>query len=156
MSEPVTILLVEDDPFDTELTLAMFAANHLEEKIAHVRDGEAALDYLYRRRHFAERTPGNPVVILLDLRMPKLTGLEVLQRIKADAGLKSIPVIALTSSRQSPDVKRCYEHGATAFVVKPVRFEDFATTVKRLGIFGRILNQPPPDPGNGAGQHHTD
>ena len=143
MDEIRSILLVEDDPKDVELTLAALAQHNLANKVEVVRDGAEALDYLFRRGQFATRPDGNPVVVLLDLKMPKVNGLEVLHRIKTDEKLKTIPVVALTSSRESPDVRRCYDYGVNAYVVKPVGFPDFINAVKQLGIFWAVVNQPP-------------
>jgi CheY-like chemotaxis protein len=140
-----TILLAEDDPNDLELTLKALAEHNLANKVEVVRDGAAALDYLFRRGKFAERPPGNPVLVLLDLKMPKVTGLEVLQKIKADEKLKQVPIVMLTSSRESLDVQRSYEYGVNAYVVKPVGFREFIGAVKQLGIIWVILNQPPLD-----------
>ena len=145
MDEIRSILLVEDDPKDVELTLAALAEHNLANKVEVVRDGAEALDYLFRRGKFATRPEGNPVVVLLDLKMPKVNGLEVLHRIKTDEKLKTVPVVALTSSRESPDVKRCYDYGVNAYVVKPVGFPDFINAVKQLGIFWAVVNQPPLD-----------
>jgi CheY-like chemotaxis protein len=136
-------LLAEDDPNDVELTLTALAEHNLANKVEVVRDGAEALDYLFRRGKFATRPDANPVVVLLDLKMPKVNGLEVLHKIKTDEKLKTVPVVALTSSRESPDVKRCYEYGVNAYVVKPVGFPDFINAVKQLGIFWAVLNQPP-------------
>ncbi len=105
--------------------------------------GAEALDYLYRRGKFAARGDANPVVVLLDLKMPKIDGLEVLQKIKTDEKLKTVPIVALTSSRESPDVRRCYDYGVNAFVVKPVDYSGFVNTVKQLGAFWAKINQPP-------------
>jgi len=143
LDEIKSILLVEDDPKDVELTLAALAQHNLANTVEVVRDGEEALDYLFRRGKFATRPDGNPVVVLLDLKMPKVNGLEVLHRIKTDEKLKTIPVVALTSSRESPDVRRCYDYGVNAYVVKPVGFPDFINAVKQLGIFWAVVNQPP-------------
>jgi len=145
LDEIKSILLVEDDPKDVELTLAALAQHNLANTVEVVRDGEEALDYLFRRGKFATRPDGNPVVVLLDLKMPKVNGLEVLHRIKTDEKLKTIPVVALTSSRESPDVRRCYDYGVNAYVVKPVGFPDFINAVKQLGIFWAVVNQPPLD-----------
>ena len=144
MDEIKSILLAEDDPNDVELTLAALAEHNLANKVEVVRDGAEALDYLFRRGKFATRPDGNPVVVLLDLKMPKVNGLEVLHKIKTDEKLKMVPVVALTSSRESPDVKRCYDYGVNAYVVKPVGFPDFINAVKQLGIFWAVLNQSPP------------
>ena len=143
MNEIKQILLAEDDPNDVELTLAALAEHNLANQVEVVRDGAEALDYLFRRGKFATRPDGNPVVVLLDLKMPKVNGLEVLHKIKTDEKLKTVPVVALTSSRESPDVKRCYEYGVNAYVVKPVGFPDFIGALKQVGIFWAVLNQPP-------------
>jgi CheY-like chemotaxis protein len=143
LTESKYILLAEDDPNDVELTLAALAEYNLATRVAVVRDGAEALDYLFRHGKFADRLEGDPVVVLLDLKMPKVNGLEVLHKIKSDENLKTVPVVALTSSRESPDVKRCYDYGVNAYVVKPVGFPDFINTVKQLGVFWAVLNQPP-------------
>ena len=139
------ILLAEDDPRDAKLTLAALEEYSLANKIFAVHDGEAVLDYLYCREKFKGRVGGNPVAILLDLKMPKIDGLEVLKVIKADDNLKTIPVVVLTSSRETPDLIECYKHGVNAYVVKPVEFDAFAKAVKQLGIFWAAVNEPPPD-----------
>jgi CheY-like chemotaxis protein len=141
------ILLVEDDPRDVELTLAALEEYNLANKVVVVRDGEKALDYLYRRGEFKTRVGGNPVVVLLDLKMPKVNGLEVLKIIKADKHLKIIPVVVLSSSRETPDLVDCYKHGVNAYVVKPVDFTEFMKAVKQLGIFWAAINEPPPHTG---------
>jgi len=139
------ILLVEDDPRDVELTLNGLAEYNLANKVVVVRNGEEALDYLYRRGSFEARTGGNPVVVLLDIKMPKITGLEVLRAIKADEQLKMIPVVVLSSSRETPDLTECYRIGVNAYVVKPVDFTDFMQAIKQLGLFWAAVNEPPPD-----------
>lgn len=141
------ILLVEDDPRDVELTLAALEEHHLANKVAVVRDGAEALDYLYCRGEFKTRTDGNPIVVLLDNKMPKVSGLEVLKTIKADAHLKMIPVVALTSSRETPDLIEFYKYGVNAYVVKPVDFSEFMKAVKQLGVFWAAVNEPPPHTG---------
>ena len=138
------ILLVEDDPRDVELTLAALDENHLANQVAVVRDGEKALDYLYRRGEFNTRPGGNPILVLLDLKMPKINGLEVLKIIKADEYLQNIPVVMLSSSRETPDLAECYKLGVNAYVVKPVDFADFMKAVRQLGIFWAAINEPPP------------
>jgi len=138
------ILLAEDDPRDVELMLAALDDNHLANKVAVVENGEEALDYLYRRGKFRMRAGGNPVLVLLDNKMPKVTGLEVLKAIKADEHLKVIPVVVLTSSRETPDVTEFYKHGVNAYVVKPVEFSEFMNVVKQLGVFWSAVNEPPP------------
>ena len=138
------ILLAEDDPRDVELTLAALEEHHLANKVMVVRDGAEALDYLYRRGEFKHRDEANPILVLLDLKMPKVNGLEVLKIIKTDAELKTIPIVVLTSSRETPDLTECYRHGVNAYVVKPVDFGDFMKAVKQLGVFWAVINEPPP------------
>jgi CheY-like chemotaxis protein len=139
------ILLVEDDPKDIELTLAALEEHNLANEIIVARDGVEALDYLYRRGTFKERPSGNPVVILLDLKMPKLDGVQVLQQIASDPQLRLIPVVVLTSSRESRDLEACYQLGVNAYVVKPVRFTEFIEAVKQIGVFWVLINEPPPN-----------
>ena len=141
------ILLAEDDPRDVELTLAALEEHHLANKVAVVRDGAEALDYLYCRGEFKTRADGNPIVVLLDNKMPKVSGLEVLKTIKADAHLKMIPVVALTSSCETPDLIEFYKYGVNAYVVKPVDFSEFMKAVKQLGVFWAAVNEPPPHTG---------
>jgi len=138
------ILLAEDDPRDAKLTFAALQEYNVANKIILVNNGAAVLDYLYSRKKFEEREGGNPVAVLLDLKTPKLNGLEVLKIIKADANLKNIPIVVLTSSRETPDVIECYEHGVNAYVVKPVDIGEFAKAVKQLGGFWAVVNEPPP------------
>jgi CheY-like chemotaxis protein len=138
------ILLVEDDPGEVELTLAALEENHLANKVAVVNNGEEALDYLYRRGKFTMRAGSSPIVVLLDNKMPKVNGLEVLKIIKADENLKIIPVVALTSSRETPDLVEFYKHGVNAYVVKPVDFAEFSKVIKLLAIFWAAINEPPP------------
>jgi CheY-like chemotaxis protein len=138
------ILLVEDDLRDVELTLTALAEHNLANKVLVVNNGEEALDYLYCRGKFKTRATGNPVVVLLDLKMPKVNGLEVLKILKADDHLKTIPIVVLTSSRETPDLIECYKHGVNAYVVKPVDFGEFVTAVKQLGVFWAAVNEPPP------------
>lgn len=144
MIESRRILLVEDSPNDVELILTALAENHLANEVIVVRDGEEALDYLYRRGVFKLRVEGNPIVVLLDLKLPKVDGLEVLAKIKADPGLQSIPVVVLTSSQEEPDLIRCYQLSTNAYVVKPINFHDFVNTVQQVGLFWAVVNQPPP------------
>ena len=139
------ILLVEDDPKDIELTLAALGEYNLANEIVIARDGVEALDYLYRRGIFKERPAGNPVVILLDLKMPKLDGVQVLQQLNTDEQLRLIPVVVLTSSGESRDLEECYKLGANAYVVKPVRFTEFIEAVKQIGMFWALINEPPPN-----------
>lgn len=138
------ILIAEDDPQDLELTLSALAEHHLANEIQVVRDGAEALDYLYRRGPFERQPAGNPILFLLDLKMPRMTGIEVLRQIKGDERLKAIPVVILTSSRESRDLNTCYALGVNAYVVKPVQFPDFVDAVKEIGVFWALVNQPPP------------
>lgn len=138
------ILLAEDDEKDVELTLTALAEHNLANDVAVVRDGEEALDYLHRRGEYKKRTNGNPVVLLLDLKMPKVDGLEVLREIRSDQQLELIPVVVLTSSREERDIVESYRLSVNAYVVKPVDFEKFTDAVMQLGLFWAILNQPPP------------
>jgi CheY-like chemotaxis protein len=139
-----SILLAEDNPNDVELTLAAFSEHNLANEVFVVSDGEQALDYLCRRGRFQQRAGGNPAVVLLDLKMPKVNGLEVLAVIKGDEKLKNIPVVMLTSSREEPDLLRSYELGVNAYVVKPVEFQSFMNAVKQIGAFWALFNEPPP------------
>jgi CheY-like chemotaxis protein len=141
------ILLVEDSGPDIELTLAALAENRLANEVDVVRDGTEALDYLYRRGAFAQRPPGNPAVILLDLKMPKVDGLEVLRQVKREERLRHVPVVMLTSSREERDLVASYALGANAYVVKPVDFDQFQDVVKQLGMFWAVVNEPPPGTG---------
>ncbi|MCD2516036.1 response regulator [Massilia sp. G4R7] len=138
------ILLVEDNPHDLELTLIALAKSQLANEVVVVRDGADALDYLHRRGEFKDRAEGNPAVILLDLKLPKVDGLEVLREIRNTEGLKSIPVCMLTSSKEEQDVVRSYELGVNAYVVKPVDFAEFLRAIADLGVFWAVLNEPPP------------
>ncbi len=138
------ILLVEDDSGDVELTLMALEEHHLADKIVVVRDGEQALDYLYCRGKFETRAGGDPILVLLDNKMPKVNGLEVLKTMKTDEHLKVIPVVVLTSSREPPDLIEFYKHGVNAYVVKPVDFSEFMKVVRQLGIFWGTINEPPP------------
>ena len=144
MATASKILLVEDDPNDVELTLSALTGNHLANEVVVTRDGEEALDYLYRRGAYESREESNPAVMLLDLKLPKVDGLEVLRRVKADADLRKIPVVILTSSREEQDLVRSYDSGTNAYVVKPVDFHDFIGAVKELGLFWTVVNHPPP------------
>jgi CheY-like chemotaxis protein len=138
-----SILLAEDDPRDAELTLTALEEAHLANQVTIAEDGEEALDYLFCRGTFATRERGNPLFVLLDNKMPKVSGLEVLKIIKADEDLKTIPVVVLTSSRETPDLLEFYKHGANAYVVKPVDFSEFMTAVKEVGVFWAAINEPP-------------
>jgi CheY-like chemotaxis protein len=138
------ILLVEDNPNDLELTLIALERSQLANEVVIARDGAEALDYLRGQGEYAERQAGNPTVVLLDLKLPKIDGLEVLKEIRATPGLKSIPVVMLTSSKEEQDLVRSYELGVNAYVVKPVDFGDFVRAIADLGIFWAVLNEPPP------------
>jgi CheY-like chemotaxis protein len=138
------ILIVEDDPNDVELTLTALADYNLANEVVVTRDGQQALDYLYCRGEFDTRSTGNPAVMLLDLKLPKVGGLEVLQQIKSDERLKMIPVVVLTSSNEEKDMMRSYSLGVNAYVVKPVDFHEFVNAVKELGVFWAVINEPPP------------
>ncbi len=141
------ILLAEDNPNDVELALVALSESHIANPVEVVNDGAEALDFLYRRGKYASRTQGDPVVILLDLKMPKVDGLEVLRTLKSDPAMRRIPVVMLTSSREEADLVRSYESGANAYVVKPLNFDDFMRAVREIGMFWGILNEPsPPSP----------
>jgi CheY-like chemotaxis protein len=139
-----SILLVEDNPQDVELTLAALGEHHLANEVVVATDGEEALDFLYQRGRFKMRTSGNPAVVLLDLKMPKVDGLEVLRTIKQEEKLRTIPVVMLTSSREEQDLVRSYGLGVNAYVVKPVDFQGFVDAVKQVGVFWAVHNEPPP------------
>jgi CheY-like chemotaxis protein len=138
------ILLVEDDPRDLELTLVALERSQLANDVVIVRDGEAALEYLLRQGQHADRSEGNPAVVLLDLKLPKVNGLEVLQTVRATESLRSVPVVMLTSSHEETDVLRSYQLGVNAYVVKPVEFKHFVEAIADIGIFWAVLNEPPP------------
>ena len=138
------ILLVDDSPRDTEMALDALAQHNLANEVVALRDGVEALDYLYRRGQFAGRANGQPAVVLLDLKMPKVNGLEVLRQMKSDPQLKTIPVVVLTSSREEQDLAQSYHLGANAFIVKPVQFQAFVEAVKLVGAFWAVVNEPPP------------
>lgn len=140
------ILLVEDDENDADLTLTALNEHHLANGVDWVRDGEEALEYLYRRGRHARRSPGNPIVVLLDIKMPRVDGLEVLRQLRADPALMMTPVVMLTSSREEHDLLRCYRLGVNGYVVKPVEFESFSQAVAKLGVFWALVNEPPPLP----------
>jgi CheY-like chemotaxis protein len=138
------ILIVEDDPNDVELTLTALGEYNLANEVVVTRDGQQALDYLYCQGEFHARPNENPAVMLLDLKLPKIDGLEVLQQVKADERLKMIPVVVLTSSNEEKDMMRSYSLGVNGYVVKPVDFHEFVNAVKELGIFWAVINEPPP------------
>jgi DNA-binding response OmpR family regulator len=138
------ILLVEDDPKDVELTLTALEEYNLANEVVVAADGEQALDYLYYRGPYMQRPRENPAVLLLDLKLPKVNGLEVLQQIKSDENLKVIPVVVLTSSHEEKDMVASYKLGVNAYVVKPVDFHEFVNAIKELGVFWAVVNEPPP------------
>lgn len=138
------ILIVEDDPRDVELTLTALEEYNLANAVVVARDGQEALDYLYRRGQFHARSDGNPAVMLLDLKLPKVDGLEVLKQVRSDQHLKMVPVVVLTSSHEEKDMMRSYKLGVNAYVVKPVDFHEFVNAVKELGVFWAVINEPPP------------
>ncbi|XUW91174.1 response regulator [Burkholderia sp. M6-3] len=140
------ILLVEDNPNDIELTLIALEKTRLANPVVSLRDGEEALQYLRREGQWADRGAEIPAVILLDKKLPKVDGHEVLKTVRADEALRRIPVVMLTSSREESDLLRSYDLGVNAYVVKPVQFEDFMDAIKDLGVFWAVLNEPPPLP----------
>ena len=139
------ILLVDDSVRDTEMALDALEQHHLANEVVALRDGEEALDYLYRRGQFSSRANDQPAVIVLDLKMPKVDGMEVLRQIKSDPKLKVIPVVVMTSSREEQDLIKSYQLGTNAYVVKPVNFQEFVEAMKQLGVFWAVLNEPPPE-----------
>jgi CheY-like chemotaxis protein len=138
------ILLVEDNPKDLELSLLALEQSQLANSVDVARDGVEALDYLYRRGPYAERAVGNPAVVLLDLKLPRLDGLQVLESVRGDSELRNVPIVMLTSSREEEDLLRSYELGVNAYVVKPMGFQDFINAIEDLGVFWAVLNEPPP------------
>lgn len=137
------ILLAEDNPKDVELTLEALEEHNLANDVVVVRNGAEALDYLYRRGEFSTRPEGNPAVVLLDLKMPKVDGMEVLRQIKTDEEMKVVPIVMLTSSREEKDLVKSYKLGANAYVVKPIDFQQVVEAIKQLGLFWAVLNEPP-------------
>lgn len=144
MLEIRNILLAEDNPMDIELTIEALKDCNLANRIVSVTDGAEALEYLNYQGKYADRPKGNPVVILLDIKMPRLNGIEVLEAIRGNDALKNLPVVMLTSSREEPDLKKCYALGVNAYVVKPVDFRDFIEAARHIGIFWALLNEQPP------------
>ena len=148
MNDLRTILLAEDNQNDVELTLAALSEQNLANRVVVVHDGVEVIEYLRCEGNFRMRKKGNPAVILLDIKMPRMDGIEVLQIIRNDQALKMIPVVMLTSSREEPDLLKCYELGVNAYVVKPVDFKDFFDAVKQLGVFWAMINELPPEEKN--------
>ena len=144
MAKIKKILLVEDNENDIELTINALQDCRLSNEIFPVRDGAEALDYIYRRNAFQDRDDGLPVVILLDLKMPRVDGIEVLRTLKSDPAVRHVPIVMLTSSREERDLVLSYDLGVNAFVVKPVDFQQFVQAVRNLGIFWAVINEPPP------------
>lgn len=139
------VLLVEDDPNDAELVLRSFKKSNIANEIRHVRDGVEALDFLFGRGEHAGRDPLKmPAMVLLDLKMPRLGGLEVLEQLRADWRFKRLPVVILTSSKEESDLVKGYDLGANSYVQKPVDFQAFASCVAQLGLYWLVLNEPPP------------
>lgn len=145
MNKHKWILLAEDNENDADLVLRALSLNRAPEDVIVVRDGVEALDCLYQREGFHQRGTGNPIVVLLDLKMPRVNGLEVLRQVKADLNLRTIPIVMLTSSREEADVARSYHLGVNAYVVKPVGFREFVAALKEVRMFWTIINEPPPD-----------
>ena len=151
MSKLRPILLVDDNLHDIELALAAFQRNHVINEVVVARHGGEALDYLFCRGTFQNRVSGQPVVVLLDLKMPKVDGLETLRQMKGDPALRLIPVVMLTSSREEGDLVRSYQLGVNAYIVKPVGFQEFSDAIRQIGFFWAVLNEPPPEaPGGGT------
>jgi CheY-like chemotaxis protein len=138
------ILMIEDDPKDVDLTLTALEDYHLANEVVVAGDGEEALDFLYCRGKWASRPRENPAVMLLDLKLPKMDGLEVLKQVKADENLRLIPVVVLTSSREEKDLVASYRLGVNAYVVKPVDFHEFVNAIRELGVFWAVINAAPP------------
>jgi two-component system response regulator len=144
MNEEIEVLLVEDNAGDAEMTMRALKKNSLANKLMHLKDGAEALDFLFGEGDFTGREPGNrPKVILLDLKMPKVSGIEVLRRLRADERTKKIPVVILTSSSEDPDIQACYDLGVNSYVVKPVEFEEFFKAISNLGLYWIIVNKAP-------------
>jgi CheY-like chemotaxis protein len=148
MTQVKRLLLVEDNPNDIELTLMVLAEHNLANEVVVARDGEEALDYLHRRGPFKNREGGNPTVVLLDLKMPKVDGLSVLREVRSDPDLKFIPIVLLTSSNEESDIAEGYSLGVNAYVVKPVDFHEFVDAIKKVGLFWSVTNVAPPNPGD--------
>ena len=144
MNDGVQILLVEDSASDAEMTIAALKKNNLANKLLHLKDGSAALDFIFCEGDYKSRNmEDKPRLILLDLKMPKVNGIEVLEKIRSDARTKTIPVVMLTSSKEDPDIKKCYDLGVNSYVIKPVEFDEFQKVISSLGLFWMIVNQSP-------------
>lgn len=143
-SESVEVLLVEDNSTDAELTIRELKKHHMANKLVHLKNGQEAVDFIFATGKYAgtRNVENSPKVILLDIQMPKVNGIEVLQKIKADPRTRSVPVVILTSSKEDPDIQKCYDLGANSYIVKPVNFEGFAQAIKNLGFYWLLLNQP--------------
>ena len=141
----VDILLVEDNQNDAELTIRELTKHHMANRLYHVTDGEQGLDFIFATGGFAGKRElvNNPKLILLDIKMPKISGIQMLEKLKGDPQSKSIPVVILTSSKEDPDIKKCYELGVNSYIVKPVNFERFSDAIRNLGFYWLLLNQPP-------------
>ena len=144
MKREIEILLVEDSDSDAEMTIRALKKNNLANQLLHLKDGAQALDFLFAEGAYAGREMGSiPKVVLLDLKMPKVSGIEVLERIKSDERTRKIPVVVLTSSKEDPDIQKCYQLGVNGYVVKPVEFDEFQAAISDLGLYWMIINQPP-------------
>lgn len=143
MSKLRTILLAEDNPLDVELTIEALKDYNMANRVVVVKDGVEALEYLRCEGQYSERTQTNPAVLLLDIKMPRMDGIEVLVELRKDDRFRKLPIVMLTSSREEPDLKKCYELGVNAYVVKPVDFKDFIEAVKNIGVFWAVLNELP-------------
>jgi two-component system response regulator len=144
METAAEIILVEDNPSDADLIKRALNKNNVANKILHLKDGQEVIDYLFGEGQWKGRTTANtPKVILLDLKMPKVSGIEVLKKIKSNEETRSIPVVILTSSKEDPDIKECYKLGVNSYVVKPVGFEEFSSTVAQMGLYWLLINQQP-------------
>jgi two-component system, response regulator len=144
MNQEVEVLLVEDNDSDAEMTIRALKKNNLANRLLHVKDGAEALDFIFCEGEYAGRQiEHTPKVILLDLKMPKVNGIEVLQKVKSDARTKKIPIVMLTSSKEDPDIQECYGLGVNGYVVKPVEFDEFHKAISDLGLYWMIVNQPP-------------
>jgi CheY-like chemotaxis protein len=142
-NEVVEILLIEDNPNDAELTMRAFKRNNLSNKIIHIDDGEEAMDFLFARNKYKDRNKINPKIILLDLKLPKVDGLEILRSVKSDPVTKLIPVVVLTTSKEEKDIIESYKLGVNSYIVKPVDFDKFIKAINDIGLYWLLLNQPP-------------